>query len=186
MRRFDGRVAIVTGAANGIGRATAERLASEGAAVVVADVDPSGAGVEYADKNVPYKPRAFLPEPPDATSATAERSLSSSSPLSGIPALCIASIGSAAADSNVNIPSSARAARPAARTVAAARAPLPIAPSIQPAPSDAMSEPANASLPSGSSSRRCRHTHTCIPLSLAPSQAGGCPSRPSAATRDDR
>jgi NAD(P)-dependent dehydrogenase (short-subunit alcohol dehydrogenase family) len=36
--RFAGRVVIVTGAASGIGRATAERLASEGARVVCADV----------------------------------------------------------------------------------------------------------------------------------------------------
>src|SRR5688572_7491080 len=46
MGRFDGRVAIVTGAASGIGKATALRLAREGAAVVVADIqDAEGAAV---------------------------------------------------------------------------------------------------------------------------------------------
>jgi 3-oxoacyl-[acyl-carrier protein] reductase len=39
MRRFEQQVAIVTGGAHGIGRATAWRLASEGAAVIVADID---------------------------------------------------------------------------------------------------------------------------------------------------
>jgi len=40
--RFDGRTAVVTGAASGIGKATALRLASEGASVVAADVDAAG------------------------------------------------------------------------------------------------------------------------------------------------
>ncbi|MFE4956247.1 SDR family NAD(P)-dependent oxidoreductase [Streptomyces sp. NPDC056653] len=37
--RFTNRVAVVTGAASGIGAATAARLAAEGAAVVLADID---------------------------------------------------------------------------------------------------------------------------------------------------
>ncbi|SEP05403.1 SDR family NAD(P)-dependent oxidoreductase [Trujillonella endophytica] len=39
MDRLSNRVALVTGAANGIGEATAYRLAAEGAAVVVTDID---------------------------------------------------------------------------------------------------------------------------------------------------
>ena len=43
MRRFDGKVGIVTGAGGGIGQAYAEALAREGAAVVVADINTAGA-----------------------------------------------------------------------------------------------------------------------------------------------
>jgi NAD(P)-dependent dehydrogenase (short-subunit alcohol dehydrogenase family) len=46
MRRLDGKVGIVTGAAKGIGRAIALRLASEGASVGAADIDEAAvAGV---------------------------------------------------------------------------------------------------------------------------------------------
>ena len=39
MRRFEGRRVVVTGGANGIGKATVRRFASEGAAVVLTDMD---------------------------------------------------------------------------------------------------------------------------------------------------
>ncbi len=47
-RRLEGRVAVVTGGAGGIGLATVRRLSSEGATVVVADVDAE-AGQSSAD-----------------------------------------------------------------------------------------------------------------------------------------
>ncbi len=46
--RLEGRVAIVTGAAQGIGRACAERFCAEGARLVLNDVDPVGADAAVA------------------------------------------------------------------------------------------------------------------------------------------
>ena len=47
--RLDGHVAIVTGGASGIGRATVERFAADGASVVIADID-TAAGETLAER----------------------------------------------------------------------------------------------------------------------------------------
>jgi NAD(P)-dependent dehydrogenase (short-subunit alcohol dehydrogenase family) len=65
--RLDGKVAIITGAASGIGRATSLLFASEGAAVVITDVNQSG-GQAVADEIARSGGRSAF-EPGDVTRA---------------------------------------------------------------------------------------------------------------------
>lgn len=57
-KRFEGKAALVTAAAAGIGRATAQRLAAEGADVVVADINTAGAEAVAAEIAAQYGVRA--------------------------------------------------------------------------------------------------------------------------------
>ncbi|MBV9443308.1 MAG: SDR family NAD(P)-dependent oxidoreductase [Acidobacteriaceae bacterium] len=50
MKEFQGKVAVITGAASGIGRALAERCVAEGMKVVLADIE--GAALEKAESEL--------------------------------------------------------------------------------------------------------------------------------------
>ena len=66
MRGLNGRCVVVTGGASGIGRAIAERLASEGASVGVWDINADVLATVYAD---------VIPQPVRRTPATTIGSL---------------------------------------------------------------------------------------------------------------
>jgi len=68
--RFEGKAALVTGGARGIGAATAERLASEGAHVVVADFDEAAAS-ETATRIGGRAVRCDVTSRPDVEAAVA-------------------------------------------------------------------------------------------------------------------
>ncbi|MEJ2890624.1 SDR family oxidoreductase [Actinomycetospora aeridis] len=75
MRALDGRVAVVTGGASGIGRATARRFVDAGASVVVADRDGDGAervAEELGDAAVAGTVDVTHPAQVDAAMALAE------------------------------------------------------------------------------------------------------------------
>ncbi len=58
--RFQGKSVIVTGGASGIGEATAKRFASEGADVVIADVNPDGHAVAQQISQETQKSISFV------------------------------------------------------------------------------------------------------------------------------
>ncbi|MEJ1967504.1 MAG: SDR family NAD(P)-dependent oxidoreductase [Rhizomicrobium sp.] len=73
--RLDGKVAVVTGAASGIGRATVDLFVAEGARVIAADIqDDKGARIEEDHKGMAHYVRCNVTEEKDiAAAVTAAR-----------------------------------------------------------------------------------------------------------------
>ncbi|WP_419995613.1 SDR family NAD(P)-dependent oxidoreductase [Streptomyces boninensis] len=84
--RFTGRTAVVTGAAAGIGAAAARRLAAEGAAVVLADVDDVRAGA-VADQIAADGGRAAVAAADVGTETGWERILAAAEPFGPVGVL---------------------------------------------------------------------------------------------------
>ncbi len=70
-RELAGKVAVVTGAASGIGRATARRLAADGAHIAIFDINLAGAESVAKELNDTYKMRRAIAVHCDVTSEAA-------------------------------------------------------------------------------------------------------------------
>ena len=69
--RFEGRVVAVSGGANGIGRATAERMLAEGGSVAVFDHEPDAADAWIAERGVSDRVGVFACDIRDTASVDA-------------------------------------------------------------------------------------------------------------------
>jgi NAD(P)-dependent dehydrogenase (short-subunit alcohol dehydrogenase family) len=85
MSRLDGRRVLVTGAASGIGRATAQRLAAEGAVVACLDRDEAGLRAVVDDLGAAARPYGLDLLERDAVAPTVARVVAD---LGGLDAVC--------------------------------------------------------------------------------------------------